>query len=1212
MNIIAGGDVSMERLIICFSERANEWTKRVAALLLCLFVLAYASSANAQSRLPITVSNTALPAATLTDYTVRLDLNATNAPGFDFTNNGDDIIAWNSDTTAQLDFYVEDVDSASQTAVVWVRLPSVPPSPPTTQFFLDYNRTDVTTPLSSAPDTFVNQGFKYHSQPHTSAAPGPESRAAAEAEFNFDEVTSNPNYGCTNLTEIMDDHSGVFTENGDFGLSISTQVVVPADALYEFRLGADFGSGGELYIDGNALEADWTDDLWWALSFGNPDVLQGSTLLTAGSHTLRALGYERCCDGRAELEYRYDSDGDGSLADETFSLLTTTSPGLTLLAPSCPTADVVIGPVTTVPVTLAKFSSAKIGPFIKLNWETADETFNAGFNIWSLLQDGHGQDGTQESLVRLNKHLLRSRHIDSMETEHYRWRYNHKGKQPLTNVVISSVDINGVEEFFGPFDIGETYGESFQSQPIDWAKVSKEYEQTMRARGFTKINNRWKKQRSAQQSSESLPSLQVGIKTTGMYRLTYADLISQGIDWNGVRHNDIAVSLDGKAIPRVIRSAKRGVFGKGSSIDFVGVAPDAALSIYQDQRFYQISRAPELVLPIRMIKRKPSSVQSWHYQRQELALDNQHVIFSPLSSPWVMDLIFRTEQPASKEYTFELPEVLADQSGELDFYLGGIANAPLQDFDDDGRLDPHHIISMQVNGQLVNTLSFDGQQERSAVVTLPAGLLRAGDNSVTITVQNSGYDFDAIVVDSLALNYPVANSKAASIEFTAADALDGSAQSSEFDGISIMPQRRRGFIAYAYREDHNAVRIKPYRSTLEKGALDIAFSAAGESRYFIGSESALRKPETMEALAVPAAINLLDSDLLIISHPNFIGPALEEFAQARGLQGVQSSIISTDDIADQFGRDVPLHIAIQRFLKAADQEINYKYVLIVGGHTFDYLGRQNADNINFIPTFYTSIGTSRFTPSDQPFVDFDGDGFPEKAIGRWPVRELSQVATIANKSIAWASKEAERTQQGHGVLLLGDKTREADFAADLDAHFARLTDITIANVERVYVDDISADPAVPASELNKTVQQRVLDGFANNNSWVFYNGHASPNAWSFTQMLAASQVPTLGNDAPVLITSLGCYTTYYESPSHNSLALQLMFSGANAAVAIHGPSVVGGYNNQRRLSDFIADQMKSGQTLGESIRLGMRTLPVNYRTAISNWALLGDPSLPVQ
>lgn len=1162
-------------------------------MLFAVFLFGLPPIAGAQSRLPVTISNTALPATTLTDYTVRLDLNAVNAPGFDFTNNGDDLMAWDSTTTTQLNFYVEEVDSVAETAIVWVRVPSVPPSPPTTQIFLDYNRENISSPLSNASNTFVNEGFKYHSQPHTGTAPGPESRTAGEAEFNFDEVTSNPNYGCTDLTEINDDHSSVFTQNGDFALSIQSQIIVPADALYEFRAGVDFGNGGELYIDGNSLEDDWDGELWWALNFSNADVLTGSALLTAGSHTLNLLGYERCCDGAAEIEYRYDSDGDGSLADETFTRLTTTSPGITLLAPSCPVAELTLGPLTTVPVTLAKFDSNKIGPFIKLDWETADETFNAGFNIWSLVQENN-----KESLLQLNRELIRSHFIDSIDTQKYSWRFNTKSKEKINNVVISSVDINGVEEFFGPFEIGETYGQSFKPQAINWQRVKREYEQSMQARGFTKVRHKWKKLKSnARHSAQA----QIGIESSGVYRVTYEELRSEGIDWNGIKSREIAVSLNGKAIPRAIWGARKGIFGPGSAINFVGLGPDNELSIYESQRYYKIARDRELVLPVRTVKRKPRSVQDWHNEQQVLADDNRHLAYSPLKSPWIMDMLYRSAQPVSKDYHFQLPEIVEGQAGSLDITLGGITSLALQDFDGDGAMDPHHVISILVNGQTVQTIRFYGQNEHSESIEIPAGLLLEGQNIVTARVENNGYRFDAIAIDSISVNYPVAN--------TPSGAMMLNAQSGVTEGVLFPLKQGRGLIAYAYRQDHNLVRLKPRRSGRKKGHYEVPFTAANDSQYYIGQQHALNTPASIQALGKPEVIALTDTDLLIISHPSFIGEALHNYAQERYLQGVQSHIISTDKIAASIGSDIPLHIAIQRFLKAASQQIEYKHVLIVGGHTFDYLGRQNKDSVNFIPAFYRPIGFSRFTPTDQPFVDFDGDGFPEKTVGRWPVRELSQVAIIAQKSLAWANKEAERTEVGHGVLLLADKTREFDFSADLETHFQKMSGINVADTQRIYVDDFESD----SLELNKHVQQQVMAGFNQSKSLVFYNGHGSPSTWSFTQMLASSRVPELANEhSPVLITSLGCYTTYYENPSHDSLALKLMFAGNNGAVAIHGPSVVGAYRNQLALSNFIADEMKTGRTLGESIRLGMRRLPVNYRTAITNWALLGDPSLPVQ
>jgi len=76
--------------------------------------------------------------------------------------------------------------------------------------------------------------------------------------------------------------------------------VSAADAgLWSFRLGIDFGLGGTLLVDGVELDTK-TYDLWWggAGNYGNTSqLLAGSVVLGAGSHTLQAYGFEACCDG---------------------------------------------------------------------------------------------------------------------------------------------------------------------------------------------------------------------------------------------------------------------------------------------------------------------------------------------------------------------------------------------------------------------------------------------------------------------------------------------------------------------------------------------------------------------------------------------------------------------------------------------------------------------------------------------------------------------------------------------------------------------------------------------------------------------------------------------------------------------------------------------------------------------------------------------------
>jgi len=1179
----------------------------VGYVLLALIVLFSSTNANAQSRLPITVANSS--GGALTNHSVRIELNATNAPGFDFTNNGDDLIAWNSDTSAMLDFFVEEVDSVGQTAVIWIEVPSVPISPPDTTVFLDYNRTDVTTPLSNAADTFPTNGFKYHTQEYTGATPGPESRAEGEAAFDFDSVAApGSGYGCSAIANYSDgtttvDNSTVYGSNNNIGFFMETMIVVPADARYEFLFGGDFGHGGELYLDGTTLEADWTNDLWWAGN-GNPatngaELLLGDRLLTEGAHSLKLLGFERCCDGFAGLQYRYDSDGDGSLTDETFSNLTASSPGLSLFAPSCPVTTTSVGPVTTVPVTLSKFTSFKAGPFLKLSWETADESFNAGFDIWTLSRE-NGEPG---ELVQLNRRLLRSKRFDSMQTQ----RYSHRItlRQDIDNVVISSVDINGTQEFFGPFEPGQTYGDEFESQPINWQKVHAEHTALMRARGFVRVNNRWRKARRKGPNENAFAHITVA--KNGVHRVTYSDLLAAGIDWRGVARREIAVTRDGRSVPRRIGGHRSRVFGPGSYIDFVGTTAQGSDRIYQTDGRYQVVRDAYKALPVRWNRRVVQNPQSWSYQSQTVERNSVYSIANPGDTPWLMDVMFRTSRPLSRQYEVLVANSVVlknDVPAKLEVDISGVTNLPFQDIDGDGNFDPDHKVEIRVNGELVKVVQFEGQITQNQTLDLRPGLVVKGANNIEVTVADSGYWFDAIGVDRVKLSYPVEGQN-----------IESEHGESEYDGYAFRTNKRRAQLAYVYRDDGNLMPARIRRIKGKRGWYSVPYAAQSNAKLFVGTSAQLHKPAQIDRLEAATPISLYDTDLLIVTHPSFAGEVLDTYVRERQQQGVAAQVITTSAIAENYGLDVPLHIAIKRFLKAASAQIDFNSVLLVGSHSYDYNHYLSNESVNFIPTFYRPIGYSRFTPSDQPFVDFDDDGYPEKQVGRWPVRTLDNLAVITKKSVLWADTSDERSLRGHQVLALADRVTNLPFTDDMERQLSLLekTNIKVKGVTEIYLDELKSDATITNDNFNLTAQTRVQEAIEAQSSWVLYNGHGSPSTWSSTNLLKSESIAGIDNhQSPLMITSMGCYTTYYESPSHNSLAHQLLFSGSNGAAAIHGPAVVGGYHSQRVLADSIMRRSGDQASIGRAIFDGMRALPINHRNAILNWALLADPTLPMQ
>ena len=241
----------------------------------------------------------------LTDYQVRMNLNALNVPAqFNWSLMGADLRAVAQKDVTLLDHFIEQWNAVGQTAVVWVRVPSIPAGNTTVYLYFG---APLGTPGTSTPATFTEPGLKLHTRNSTV---DPIDRATAEAAF----AAANPavaGYGCTFISAYTGiTNIGLFappSRNDNFGLYAEVFFeVTPAQAgLWQFRYGADFGLGGGLYVDDIALDEKWNVDLWWNNDWNNTSqILQGSINLAAGTHSLRILGFEGCCDGGLTAQFQ--------------------------------------------------------------------------------------------------------------------------------------------------------------------------------------------------------------------------------------------------------------------------------------------------------------------------------------------------------------------------------------------------------------------------------------------------------------------------------------------------------------------------------------------------------------------------------------------------------------------------------------------------------------------------------------------------------------------------------------------------------------------------------------------------------------------------------------------------------------------------------------------------------------------------------------------
>ena len=384
-------------------------------------------------------------------------------------------------------------------------------------------------------------------------------------------------------------------------------------------------------------------------------------------------------------------------------------------------------------------------------------------------------------------------------------------------------------------------------------------------------------------------------------------------------------------------------------------------------------------------------------------------------------------------------------------------------------------------------------------------------------------------------------------------------------------------------------------------AEDTFYAVVPEGTYLAPTNVSLEQPFDL--------LSDLQADYLIVAHPSFINADLERFAQAKQELGLSTKIVNWLDIVDSYGYGMPTPNALRNFLKSADEKHDFDYVLIVGGHSYDYNDHLQLGNVNFVPTMYQAVRKNFvYAPTDALLVDMNDDGLPNKAVGRWPVRTESDLRNIVNKTLRW---ESEAHLYSDNTLLLADVTdaaRAQNFGAQLDqlAMSARIG----ASVSKIYLDNYLAnDTDTPIEDARADLFSQFEEGASGVGLTVF-NGHSSSSRWTFRNLFSAQDAASLENaESPTFVMPLACYTTLYEAPSVNTLAHQLLFESESGAVALSGASYLSEYRENAEFAKRLLPRLKKkNMTVGQAI-LKEKSKMMPWNDTVTNWSLLGDPSI---
>jgi hypothetical protein len=369
--------------------------------------------------------------------------------------------------------------------------------------------------------------------------------------------------------------------------------------------------------------------------------------------------------------------------------------------------------------------------------------------------------------------------------------------------------------------------------------------------------------------------------------------------------------------------------------------------------------------------------------------------------------------------------------------------------------------------------------------------------------------------------------------------------------------------------------------------------------------------------------NMTSANLIIVTPPLFRVQAdsLADFHRTHN--SITVNVVDVNQIYTEFGCGERDLTAIRDFMKMLydNNPVNPpKYLLLFGDGTYDPKNRITA-NDNFIPPYESNeyLSTVSSYVSDDYFGimnDTDGygmNGTIKIGIGRLPVNSVEQARNVFNKIVRYSSlNDSTLTDWKNTVTFVADDPdsnlhmQQADQLADTVKK-----KYPVFNVKKVYNDAYRFLPSpsgLRSPDCEKAITQAVLEGSA-----VFsYTGHGGEDGWSDTKILTVMDINNWNNNyrLPVFITAT-CEFGRFDNPNRPTGGELVITKPDGGAIAIFTTTRKAYSSANIQLAASFFSNLKSvtqdaNQKMGDLIRIVKNANGNNMY--IRNFVLLGDPA----
>jgi hypothetical protein len=668
--------------------------------------------------------------------------------------------------------------------------------------------------------------------------------------------------------------------------------------------------------------------------------------------------------------------------------------------------------------------------------------------------------------------------------------------------------------------------------------------------------------------------VKIMISDDGWYRITQPELVAAGLD-PGVNPKRLQLFLEGEEQAILVTGTKDRRFNPKDVIEFYGTGMDTP---HTDTRVYWLAEGNQ---PGKRIK----------------TLQGSGGTPSPATFPFTVKQKERSYfagwlNNGEAENFFgsvvsyvPVGQVLNVTNPVLSSSLMATLEVALQ-----GATDGQHRVKVSLNGAEVGEMAFQGQDRGVASFSVSQAGLVESPNIVTLTIPGPVDEVnpDISLVDYVQLTYGHA--------FTA----DSNSLKLEAQGgqrVIVRGFTKSGIRVFDITDPQSPLRLQATVRSLDTG-YSITFRAPGSgTRTLLAfAGDTVRSPKAM-VRNEPSTWHERQTgyDFVIITHADFL-ESLRPLKQLRESQGLSVAIVNVEDLYDEFNFGAKSPYAIKDFLQRTTSEWQSppRFVLLVGDASFDpkdYLGYGDFD---FLPTKFVETLILE-TASDDWFVDFNGDGLPEMAVGRLAARTADQVTAVVSKLIAY-----EQSDTLNKALFVSDILDE-EFNFDYHTASLGVAELLPSSLpfQDLYRGGYQTQPEAKLA---------VLAGINEGPLLVNYIGNGAVESWQ-NQILYTYDAPSLTNGSRLpFFVHMAPFTGLFPDLFTEGLAEALLKAPDGGALAVWASSGSTEPPGQVVMNEELIRLLFSVEdlTLGEAVARAKSA--VTDQDIRRTWIFFGDPT----